>query len=337
MTGLDVGRDVVGVHLRTRKSDRDPSRQRQDVYLENTVLSTLLLAQNLQSFRLVSGGDHTVGDFPVDDPRSHGIHGVGEGDEVTERRHSVSASGSGIGGSQRGQAVLDISDTKDLSFTLVQGNTDGGTGRGNVLEGCGGRECRSERSGEFLDECPRVERVQEVDVTGRTGQNGDGHFTLFDESLRRLLVRVGTVSERQSLVANTGSGNQVLFGIGRRVHLSEVVCDRLVVGLGAFERLQCQSSLGRVGDGLVLLPFAQDDVVVRGRRNDRDTGMVLGRSSEKGDTSDVDLLNGTGERAVGLLSLQNERVKVADDQGDGRDLVGSQVGQVGFDVPRQDT
>ena len=65
--------------------------------------------------------------------------------------------------------------------------------------------------------------------------------------------------------------------------------------------------------------------------------MVLGSRSEKGDSSDINLLDRSGEGAVGLLGLQDERVQVADDEGDRVDRVGGEVGEVGWNVPGEDT
>jgi hypothetical protein len=65
--------------------------------------------------------------------------------------------------------------------------------------------------------------------------------------------------------------------------------------------------------------------------------VILGSSSEKGDTSNIDLLNSAGEGTVGLLSLENERVEIADDKSDGRDVVGGQVGEVRVDLSRKNT
>jgi hypothetical protein len=65
--------------------------------------------------------------------------------------------------------------------------------------------------------------------------------------------------------------------------------------------------------------------------------VVLGCSSKKGYTSNVDLLDSGSKGAVGLAGLENEGVEVADDEGDWGDGVGSEVGKIGGDVPGQDT
>lgn len=65
--------------------------------------------------------------------------------------------------------------------------------------------------------------------------------------------------------------------------------------------------------------------------------MVLGCGTEKGDTSDVDLLDSRSKGAVGLAGLQDEGVEVANDEGNGGDGVGSEIGKVGGDVPGDNT
>ncbi len=64
--------------------------------------------------------------------------------------------------------------------------------------------------------------------------------------------------------------------------------------------------------------------------------MVFSSGPEESDTSNVNLLDRTCEGAVRLLGLEDERVEVADDEGDGGDVVGSKVGEVGVNLAGQD-
>jgi hypothetical protein len=150
-------------------------------------------------------------------------------------------------------------------------------------------------------------------------------------------VRVGSVPQRHSLVRYTSSGLGILSGIGTSVHLPEVIRDGLIVSLCALERLDGQTPLGLVRNLAALLPFLENDVVVGRRRDDGDTGVVLGGGSEEGDTTDIDLLNSGSEGAIGLGGLHDEWVEVANHQSDRGDLVGSQVCKVGFDLSGKDT
>lgn len=89
---------------------------------------------------------------------------MGESDEIAERGHPVGTSCPSVSASKRRQ-FFQVFNTKDLGGTLIEGKTDGGTGRGDVLEGSSSRQV--EAGGELLHERPRVESVKEVDVTRR--------------------------------------------------------------------------------------------------------------------------------------------------------------------------
>lgn len=65
--------------------------------------------------------------------------------------------------------------------------------------------------------------------------------------------------------------------------------------------------------------------------------MVLGRCPEEGDAADINLFYGGGEGAVGFGGLKDKGVEIADDQGDGGDGVGGQVGEIRRDISREDT
>ena len=92
-------------------------------------------------------------------------------------------------------------------------------------------------------------------------------------------------------------------------------------------------------DGAVsTLPLGQELVVVPGVREDHDAAVVLGRGAEERDASDVDLLDGLGDCGRGNLGDGLvEGVQVADDDRDGRDLLGLEVRDVGRDVTGEDS
>lgn len=104
--------------------------------LENAVLSTLLLLEDLERLRLVPGSDNSVRNLPVDNLSRGDIDDVRQSDEVSERAHSVGTSRSGVGGGERGEELLgpEVLDTEDLGLDLVELDTESGTGGGDVLE-----------------------------------------------------------------------------------------------------------------------------------------------------------------------------------------------------------
>lgn len=151
LAGLDLLGLVIGVHL------------------EDGVLAALLLLQELQSIGIIGGGNDTVRDLAGDDLGSDQVDSRGDGDPVTEGRHAVSTTGTGIGRGDGGKGELEVIDLVDLLLNIGQGDSNGSTGGGNVLEGGGGGE--AEGVGELLDQGPGVEGIQEVNVAGGAGED----------------------------------------------------------------------------------------------------------------------------------------------------------------------
>lgn len=160
----------------------------------------------------------------------------------------------------------------------------------------------------------------------------DGELSLGDKGLSRRLVGVGAVAELHLL----DTGRRLGLATELSVLLAEVVRDGGVVLSGHLKCLEGETPAGLNGDLLLLLELLKHDLVVGGSGDDGDATMVLGRGTEERDTSDVNLLNGAREGAVGGLNGLDERVEVAGDDGDGRDRVGREVCKVGRDVARED-
>ena len=94
-----------------------------------------------------------------------------------------------------------------------------------------------------------------------------------------------------------------------------------------------------LSDGSVSgLPEGQELGIVVGIRKDDDSSVVLGCRTEKGNSSNVDLLDGLCDRGSGDLGDRLvERVEVADDYGDGCNLLSLEVRNVRGDVTSEDT
>jgi hypothetical protein len=86
------------------------------------------------------------------------------------------------------------------------------------------------------------------------------------------------------------------------------------------------------------LPLSEELIVVLGVAKDGNTVVVLSGGTEKGDTSDVDLLDGLSDGGRGNAgdSLV-EGVEVADNDVDGGNALGLEVLLVGGDVAGEDT
>ena len=85
LLALYRGRDVGGVDL------------------DDIVIAALLGLQKGQGLLGVARGDAAVGHLPLDQPGRVLVADVGQGDEVAEGGHPVSASGPGVGAGQGGE------------------------------------------------------------------------------------------------------------------------------------------------------------------------------------------------------------------------------------------
>jgi hypothetical protein len=111
---------------------------------------------------------------------------------MTRSQPDKLTSSTSISASQGGQ-LFQIIDTENLLLAVVQGDRDGSSGRGDVLEGSGGRKRRLESSSELFDQSPRVERIKQVDVPGRSRQDWESKFSLSYELSGTWLLRSGRV------------------------------------------------------------------------------------------------------------------------------------------------
>lgn len=92
LASLDQSRSVRGIHLQSLQVSfallytfwRPIS-----TYLEDTVLSTLLLLEDLEGVGIVPRSDDSVRNFSRDDLGGGDITSVGKGDEVPKGGHSV--------------------------------------------------------------------------------------------------------------------------------------------------------------------------------------------------------------------------------------------------------
>ena len=100
----------------------------------------------------------------------------------------------------------------------------------------------------------------------------DGKISVLDKDLSRLLVGVGSIAKGELL----GAGG---------ILLAQVVRDCLVVLRGLVEGLEGEELAGLVRDLVVLLELGNDRGIVLGVREDADTDVVLGSSTEKSDTT----------------------------------------------------
>lgn len=293
------------------------------VDLENEVLAALLLLEDGKGSLLVARGNDTVGDLLGDDAGGGNIHNIAEGNDVAKAAHAISTAGTSVGLSQtRGLNALDVVDKVDLALLLGEGQANGSTGGGDVLEA--GSSGLAQSLLQLLDQRPGVEGVEEVDVAGRAAEDLEGQLALGDVGSSGLLVRVSAISQRHELVAIAG------------VLLAEELGDGGVVVGSVLKGLEGVSVAAGLGD-LALLELSEEASVVVGVAEDGDSLVVLGSGSDEGNAANVNLLDSLGDADVDLGDSVLEGVEVADDVVDLVDVLLSQVLFVRGEVPSQDT
>ena len=169
----------------------DRRRYKSGIDLEDAVAAFFLLAENLKSFLGIIGSDDTVGDLSGNQACCTGVTGIGQGNEITEGRHSVGASCSGIGTGDGSQGTFVLYPV-DLGFHICQGQADGCARGRNMLKGS---RCRHACGClQFFDQLPSVQGIQQVDITGSAIEDLDGKFgTVFHVDAGRLLIGVASV------------------------------------------------------------------------------------------------------------------------------------------------
>ena len=162
--------------------------------LDDVVRALPLLAKDLECLIGVGRCDDTVADLTLDEEGCGTVAGVGEGDEVAVGTHAVSTAGTSIGRGDRRELEVDIVDPVDLAQRVAEGESNGSTGRRDMLEGGGGRKSRSRL--QLADKLPGIEGIEEIDVARTAAKHLDGQFaTVGHEDARRFLVRVAPVFE----------------------------------------------------------------------------------------------------------------------------------------------
>lgn len=285
------------------------------VDLEDAVLAALFLLEDGEGLGFVAWSNDTVRDFFRDDLGGGEIDNVGECDPVAKGGHAVGAAGTGVGVCE-GREVFNVGDKVEFLFCVRKGKAYGGSGRRDVFEGGSGGE--GEGSREFLDEGPRVEGVEEVDVTGGAGEDLEGKVSQGHKCLGGFLVGVGAVTKRKHC-AVLG----VLFA-------EEVGNGGVVLG-GLFKGLKGESVAGVGGNGAGS-EFLDEDMVVDGIREDGDTGVVLCSGTKKSDTSNVNFLDGLVDGDIYFGDGFLEGVKIANDKVDLVDALCLKIFFVGLNV-----
>ena len=164
------------------------------VDLDDRIFAALLGFQDFERGRFVAGSDDAIGDFAGDDSGGGHVDSIGQGDEIAKGGHAVDAARAGVGVGQRRE--FKVVDKVDFLEQVSQRNGDGRAGRADVLER--GRGGQAGSLLQFADKLPGIQRIEQVDVTGRAAEDGDGQIgASFHEDAGRGLLGVGAVAERK--------------------------------------------------------------------------------------------------------------------------------------------
>ena len=137
--------------------------------------------KDLQSLLGIARSDDPVGNLSFDQKSGIFIAGIGKGDEISEGRHTVCASGSRIGTGQRGEVFpVHIVYPVDLCLGLGKRKTNSSTCGRYMLQ--------------LFYQLPAVESIQEIDITRFAGKHLDRKLTsVFHINAGRFLVGVASI------------------------------------------------------------------------------------------------------------------------------------------------
>ncbi len=161
------------------------------VNLDHIVVPFFLLPQQIQRFLRIAGSDDAVGHFSFDQSGGICVTDIGEGDEIAEGRHTVSAPCPCISACKRRQ-LSQIVHPVDLCQGIRERKPYGSACGGYVFEGCSGGE-----PGGFFQfpyQLPAVEGIEKIDIAGLSGKYLDRKVgSVFHIDAGRFLVGVASV------------------------------------------------------------------------------------------------------------------------------------------------
>ena len=136
-------------------------------------------------------------------------------------------------------------------------------------------------------------------------------------------MRVGTVPQGSPL---NSPSKFFRLEVARSVLLPEISTDCFVVLGRHLERLERELTPQRLADiPLAVPPRLQEPIIIGRIGKDGDPLVILGRSAEKRDTPNIDLLDRVGEGASRFRDGFGEGIEVADHDRDGRNRLGFEI------------
>jgi len=173
------------------------------VDLHDAVSALFLAPQNFKGLRRVAGGDDAVRHLALEIEGRLGVAYVRKGGPVAVGAQPVRAAGANIGAGDGGERRVRLHE-KGAAVGLVQRQTHGGSGGGDMLEG----RSRGQPDGgfQFTHQLPGVQRVQKIDVARPAVEYADGQSAAVPhEDAGRLLIGVAAVFQFQFVHFNPHS------------------------------------------------------------------------------------------------------------------------------------
>ena len=136
-------------------------------------------------------------------------------------------------------------------------------------------------------------------------------------------MRVGTVPQGSPL---NRSSKLPGLEITRSVFLSEVSADSVVILCRHLESLERECTSQRLSDiPLAVLPSLEEAIIIGGIGKDGDPFVILGCSTKKGNTPNINLLDCVCESASRFRDCFGERIEVANHDRDGRNRLSLEI------------
>lgn len=148
-------------------------------------------------------------------------------------------------------------------------------------------------------------------------------FPVCDVRLGRFLVRVGTITQRGPL---NRPSELFWVKIAGSIFLPEISTDSIVIFRCHFERLERKFAPKLLPNiPLTVLPSFQEVIIIGGIGKNGDPFVILRRSTEERNASDINLLDRIFEGAPRFCDGLGERIEVANDDRDGRNRLSLEI------------
>mmetsp|Transcript_23072 Transcript_23072/g.37567 ORF Transcript_23072/g.37567 Transcript_23072/m.37567 type:complete len:273 (-) Transcript_23072:257-1075(-) len=230
--------------------------------------------------------------------------------EVAEGAHGISISSSNIGCSSR--CHLLVFHLVDYSLLVAQWNANGCASRTHMFEGCSSWQASCLR--EFVNQLPRIDRIQQIDVTGRSIHNLKRKF-LTSNCTKACweLVRIASILQRHLKLKCHGLlGWRFCDLSGKPSTYSRIICGCQRVGSSGHVLPEVESRAA-----VVVAKFLCELGILRRAGENGHSCVVLGRCPNHCWSTNVNILNTScevttfGHRFLERVKIDNNQIDLA--------------------------